>query len=531
MNPRQSGAGDLRTDAELVRAFLSGDGNALGGLYDRFAPGLYDTATAMLRDRDAAGDVVQDVFCVAATKLGQLRDQTLVKPWLYAIARNEVYRRTKQRSRTTPFSAIGLDGFGDEGGMDPMAPPDPHGEGAGAVSHDLASLVRDAAFGLDPSDQLILELSARQGLVGAELASAIGVSTAQAHSMLYRMRDRLERAVGAVVVTRGGRKRCEDLAAVLTGWDGRFDVIWRKRISRHIDDCETCQETRRGAAVLSMAGLAPAFALPAMLRDRTLAKALAPGSTAGSHYRFDADGFPKAAAGGGSSGGSDGPASRSLVIAVTATLVAALAIVLPLVLVAQHGMDASIADDVAAPVTLESTPATLAPVVAPTTTATATSTTTLPPPLPPTAPPTVVPTAPPSATPTVPPTARPTIAIVAPPSVLLVGPTTTTTTTASGSAPQIRSFSVSPDALDACGNLSPEATASVFDRDADITSVSVAWRGQGGSGSTALTGSNPYRQAIGPLPAVSGRYAVTLTVTDSAGREDTSSTTISVAPC
>ena len=100
-----------------------------------------------------------------------------------------------------------------------------------------------------------------------------------------------------------------------------------------------------------------------------------------------------------------------------------------------------------------------------------------------------------------------------------------------GSPPQVRSFSVSPDALDACGNLSPDANASVFDRDADITSVAVSWKGQGGSGSTDLTGSSPYQQTVGPFPAVSGRYAVTLTVTDSTGQQVTSSAIVTVVPC
>src|SRR5687768_13761318 len=119
MTPPHSHAAGARTDAELVQDFLAGNSAALGDLYDRFAAGLYDTAAAMLRDRDGASDVVQDVFCVAATKLGQLRDPTRVKPWLYAIARHEIFRRTKQRSRSTS-----LDALGDEFGMDPMASPD-----------------------------------------------------------------------------------------------------------------------------------------------------------------------------------------------------------------------------------------------------------------------------------------------------------------------------------------------------------------------------------------------------------------------
>ena len=42
---------ELRTDAQLVTAYLTGDRSALAGIYDRFSAGLYDTAAAMLRDR------------------------------------------------------------------------------------------------------------------------------------------------------------------------------------------------------------------------------------------------------------------------------------------------------------------------------------------------------------------------------------------------------------------------------------------------------------------------------------------------
>src|SRR5262245_23280655 len=90
---------DGRPDAELVAAHLGG----LAGMYDRYADSLYDTAAYMLHDRDEAADVVQDVFVKAAEKLGQLRDPAKLKPWLFAILRHEVYRRTKRRQRVRPI--------------------------------------------------------------------------------------------------------------------------------------------------------------------------------------------------------------------------------------------------------------------------------------------------------------------------------------------------------------------------------------------------------------------------------------------
>ena len=88
--------------------------------------------------------------------------------------------------------------------------------------------MRAAASGLEVHDQLVLELSVRQGLAGDDLAAALGVTLAQSHSLLFRMRERVERAIGAYVVTRGDRQDCPELATVLSGWDGTFDVLWRK---------------------------------------------------------------------------------------------------------------------------------------------------------------------------------------------------------------------------------------------------------------------------------------------------------------
>ena len=98
---------DQRTDAALVGAFLAGDRDAFATVYDRFADSLHDTAAAMLRDRHDAADVTQDVFVIAAERMGQLRDPSRLKPWLFAILRNEVYRRTDRRVAAAPDGLLG----------------------------------------------------------------------------------------------------------------------------------------------------------------------------------------------------------------------------------------------------------------------------------------------------------------------------------------------------------------------------------------------------------------------------------------
>jgi len=119
----------------------------------------------MLRDRDAAADCVQDVFCAAADRLHQLRDADKLRPWLYAIARNECLRVIRARGR--------------ERVVDEM--PEVESADAGpetmAARSELASLVAEAAGGLSDRDREVLELAYRHGLDGPELAEALGVST------------------------------------------------------------------------------------------------------------------------------------------------------------------------------------------------------------------------------------------------------------------------------------------------------------------------------------------------------------------
>jgi RNA polymerase sigma factor (sigma-70 family) len=277
---------DTLTDAELVAGHLAGDRSALAAIYDRYADSLHDTAAAMTRQRHDAADVLQDVFVAAAERMGQLRDPAKLKPWLFAILRNEVYRRTGKQRRTvaTDFT-------------DPVAemsvPTQPADDGTNVEYEELAGLVRAAAAGLDERDQLVLELSVRQGLQGDDLAAALGVSAQQCYGLVHRMRQRTERSLAAYCVARTGRKECTELAEILRGWDGEFSVLIRKRVARHVDGCDTCERSRRTLAPFALFGAAPVFAAPAELRDRVLAAA--GGSPPPPAYGFEAPGgFPSA---------------------------------------------------------------------------------------------------------------------------------------------------------------------------------------------------------------------------------------------
>lgn len=260
----QPGGGQTPTDAELATAAARGDRHAFGQIYDRYADRLLDFSAGMLRDRDVAADCVHDAFCTAAGALGRLRDPDKLRPWLYAIVRSEVLHHIRDNRRETPV-AEHVETSSHEPG------PDAH-----AARSELAALVAEAAGGLSERDQLVLELAYRHGLDGPELAEVLGVSQTNANTMVHRLRDTVQRALGALLVARrarGTRDACAELRGVLADWDGTFTVLMRKRIARHIDSCDVCdQDRRRLVTPAALLGSAPVFlAAPPWLRESTLA--------------------------------------------------------------------------------------------------------------------------------------------------------------------------------------------------------------------------------------------------------------------
>jgi RNA polymerase sigma factor (sigma-70 family) len=250
---------DARDDAELVQAATAGDRGAFAAIYDRYADRLHDFCWSVLRDRDEAADATQDAFLVAAERLGQLRDPERLRPWLYAVARSQALRRVRARSRVAP-----------EEDMTDL-PDTATGPERSAHQADLRDLVWNAAAGLSERDRALLDLHLRHGLEGADLGQAIGVEPAHAYVLLTRLRDQVERSLGALLVARLGRDDCPDLSRVLADWDGRFSPLIRKRVARHVDGCEVCAAARRKlASPLALLAAVPPMPAPADLRGRVL---------------------------------------------------------------------------------------------------------------------------------------------------------------------------------------------------------------------------------------------------------------------
>ena len=250
-------------DSEVVAAIVAGDPDGLAEAYDRYASPLYAYCRSLLREPADAADAVQDTFVIAASKLAGLRDQSRLRPWLYAVARNECRRRLRVSAAEASSALDAVPEMSDES-VD---------VGGRAERAELRVLLRSAVRGLNAGEKDLIELQLRQGLEVAEIAAVLGLSRNHAHALVSRARDQLETSLGALLVARTGREDCAALNILLADWDGQLNVLMRKRINRHIENCKVCADRKRRelapALLLGLAAL-PIAAMPAGLRAQVL---------------------------------------------------------------------------------------------------------------------------------------------------------------------------------------------------------------------------------------------------------------------
>jgi RNA polymerase sigma factor (sigma-70 family) len=246
------------SDEHLVAAALGGDVEAFAAIYDRYADALFNACYRQLGNREEAADVVQDTFVLAREQLTQLRNARRLRSWLFTIATRQSLWVIRSRARSSP-----TDEFGDI--VEHDAGPEEQAERS-----EIAVLLRAAAEGLSPTERSVLGLYL-SGLTSPEIAQAVGLKLQAVHVCLHRLRGQVESSLGALLILRRGHRDCDGLATAVGSWDGQFSPLIRKRVARHVRDCEACGS--RQARLLTreaLLGLIPWIAVPAEVRAQVL---------------------------------------------------------------------------------------------------------------------------------------------------------------------------------------------------------------------------------------------------------------------
>lgn len=174
--------------AELVRRVRAGAPGAAEELARRAGTSALRTAAAVLRDRDLARDVAQDVALDALRGLDRLRHPERLDAWVHRIAARHTVRAARQRTerRAAEISLSDL-----PTALEPAAADDPAMDPASLA---LRVAVAQALQALPARQRLALALRYVHDLTEPEIAEALGCRTGTAASLLSRGREVLRRS-------------------------------------------------------------------------------------------------------------------------------------------------------------------------------------------------------------------------------------------------------------------------------------------------------------------------------------------------
>jgi RNA polymerase sigma-70 factor (ECF subfamily) len=174
----------------LIAAFREEPETGLERILDRFEAPLLRHARALLMDREAARDVVQESF------LRFLKERPAVSNlggWLYRVSRNlalDILRKEKRRMR---FHVV-PDGRGD--------PPEPAAPGQERAI-EAAVIVEQALARLKPEQREVVTLKVHEGLSYREIAAITGMPPGTVGFVLHEAMKTL--AADLVPAQGGGR--------------------------------------------------------------------------------------------------------------------------------------------------------------------------------------------------------------------------------------------------------------------------------------------------------------------------------------
>lgn len=163
--------------AGVIASAAAGDEMAFRRIIADHHDDMRRVAVYITRDRSLAEEATQAAWLVALKKIGSVRDDAHLRPWLVQIAAYEAKAVLRSRRRRAKVE-VAADAATEPVGLDPAA--------------DVRRIDLRAALGrLDPDDRALLAMRYAAGFDSNELSIATGISPSGTRSRIERLLKRL----------------------------------------------------------------------------------------------------------------------------------------------------------------------------------------------------------------------------------------------------------------------------------------------------------------------------------------------------
>ncbi|HEY1192190.1 MAG TPA: sigma-70 family RNA polymerase sigma factor [Gemmata sp.] len=167
----------------IVAEVLAGDTPAFAGLVRLYQESVWRIAAAMLRDRDATENLVQQVFVDAYFHLDQYAPGTDFGAWIRTVARNRLRKELRTSGREDRRLAVYRERLAERLRAEAGAPRDD--------SDEYVAALRGCRQALSPREAALLKLRYERGLSFEAIATKQGQTPDAVQRMISRIRFRL----------------------------------------------------------------------------------------------------------------------------------------------------------------------------------------------------------------------------------------------------------------------------------------------------------------------------------------------------
>jgi RNA polymerase sigma-70 factor (ECF subfamily) len=197
----EDGAAPEGDDAGLVAKAIQKDAEAFEQLFVRYRQRVFAVAWRLLRDEDAALDVVQDAFIRAYQQIENLRGEARFFPWVRRIAVNLSIDRLRHLRRGVEVGldehrvgVAGADGEGEGGAAVFVAKGGQENESPLQRTEysELSGALSEALKKLSDAHRTVFMLHASEGMSYKEIADAMDCNIGTVMSRLFYARKRLQ---------------------------------------------------------------------------------------------------------------------------------------------------------------------------------------------------------------------------------------------------------------------------------------------------------------------------------------------------
>jgi RNA polymerase sigma-70 factor, ECF subfamily len=179
----------MNSTEELVARVRAGDEEAFRLIFDRYSRPLLGFIFDMIGDRHTAEDLAQETFVRAYRGLQNLREETKLSTWLFAIAKNVA--REQLRTRRRDAANVEIDG--EESFELHDEKPSPAGQ---LLDKELNGVIKAALSRLDEDKRLVFTLKVLQQRSYEEIAEITGFSVGKLKTDLHRARAEMRKRIG-----------------------------------------------------------------------------------------------------------------------------------------------------------------------------------------------------------------------------------------------------------------------------------------------------------------------------------------------